>query len=72
MERWLGYGLGVLTKTRIEVNKKVLRNYVAKHARQQQRAVTMKDRKREAKKTGQHGKRRLANEAPFFCRLFHG
>lgn len=53
-----------------KMKKQVARNYVAKHAREHQRATVMKDRKREAKKTGQHGKRRLTDEAPFFCLLF--
>lgn len=49
------------------MKKQRARNFVAKHATQTQRATVMKDRKREAKKTGQHAKRRLNSEAPFFC-----
>jgi hypothetical protein len=46
------------------------RNFVAKHARQHQRATVFRDKKREAKKQGVTGKRRLANQSPFLLSLF--
>ncbi|MDD9891908.1 MAG: hypothetical protein OXT49_00135 [Gammaproteobacteria bacterium] len=50
------------------MDKQKTRNFVAKHARQRQRATVFKDKKREAKKRGAYSKRRFGSESPFLLR----